>query len=163
RPDLFVTGVRANHLFRNRGDGTFDELPFPQDGKWAVAAAWLDYDNDGLLDLFVVHYVEWDETRERYCGTAEYRQYCHPREYGPPISAMGAEFRDYDNDGREDLFVTALSNETFPLFRNKGNGSFEDVTLASGVAKASLRWTGWANVMADFNNDGWKDLFSANG
>ena len=78
RPDLFVTGVRANHLFRNRGDGTFEELPFPQDGKWAVAAAWVDYDNDGLLDLFVVHYVEWDESRERYCGTAEYRQYCHP-------------------------------------------------------------------------------------
>ena len=48
-PDLFVTGVHTNHLFRNRGDGTFQELPFPQDGKWAVAAAWLDYDNDGLL------------------------------------------------------------------------------------------------------------------
>ena len=55
-------GVRTNHLFRNRGDGTFEELPFPQDGKWAVAAAWFDYDNDGLLDLFVVHYVEWDES-----------------------------------------------------------------------------------------------------
>jgi len=245
RPDLFVTGVRANHLFRNRGDGTFEEIPFPQDGKWAVAAAWFDYDNDGLLDLFVVHYVEWDEGRERYCGTPEYRQYCHPREYRPlahalyrnvdgrtfrdvsvesgiaaylgkgmgvavgdsdgdgsldifvandtmpnflfrnrgdgtfeevaaqagvafnengsAVSAMGAEFRDYDNDGREDLFVTALTNENFILFHNRALGGFEDVTLASGVAKASFPWTGWSNVVADFNNDGWKDLFSANG
>lgn len=244
-PDLFVTGVRANHLFRNRGDGTFEELPFPQDGKWAVAAAWLDYDNDGLLDLFVVRYVEWDESHERYCGTAEYRQYCHPREYQPlanalyrnlghgrfrdvsaeagiaghlgkgmgvavgdydldgrldifvandtapnflfrnrgdgafeevagqagvafnengvAVSAMGAEFRDYDNDGREDLFVTALSNETFELFHNQGRGRFEDVSLASGIAKATQPWTGWSAVMADFNNDGWKDVFTANG
>jgi tetratricopeptide (TPR) repeat protein len=243
--DLFVTGVRANHLFRNRGDGTFEELSFPQDGKWAVAAAWFDYDTDGLLDLFVVRYVEWDESKEIYCGTAEYRQYCHPKEYPPlpnalyrnlgggkfrdvsvetgvaahpgkgmgvavgdydgdgrldifvandtlpnflfrnrgngtfeevamkagvafnengtAVSSMGAEFRDYDNDGREDLFVTALSNETFTLFRNSGKGTFEDATLASGIAKASLPWTGWSNVMADFNNDGWKDLFSANG
>src|SRR6266852_1963778 len=243
--DLFVTGVRANHLFHNRGNGTFEELPFPQDGKWAVAAAWFDYDNDGLLDLFVVRYVEWDETKEIYCGTREYRQYCHPKEYRPlanalfrnigggkfrdvsvesgiagslgkgmgvaigdydgdgrldvfvandtlpnflfrnrgdgtfeevalaagvafnengaAVSSMGVEFRDYDNDGHEDLFVTALSNETFSLFRNTGKGRFEDVTLVSGIAKASLPWTGWSNVMADFNNDGWKDLFIANG
>ena len=76
---------------------------------------------------------------------------------------MGAEFRDYDNDGREDLFITALSNETFPLFHNTAPGAFEDMTLASGIAKASLPWTGWSSVMADFNNDGWKDLFTANG
>lgn len=243
--DLFVTGVRANHLFHNRGDGTFEELPFPQDGRWAVAAAWFDYDNDGLLDLFVVRYVEWDEATEVYCGTKEYRQYCHPKEYRPlpnalyrnmgggkfrdvsvesgiaahagkgmgvaigdyngdgrldifvandslpnflfrnrgdgtfdevalsagtavnengtAVSSMGAEFRDYNNDGREDLFVTALSNEMFSLFRNTGKGIFEDVTLASGIAKATLPWTGWSTVMADFNNDGWKDLFVANG
>jgi enediyne biosynthesis protein E4 len=243
--DLLVTGVRANHLFRNRHDGTFEEVPFPQDGKWAVAAAWFDYNNDGLLDLFVVHYVEWDASKEIYCGTPEYRQYCHPKEYRPlanalyrnlgggrfrdvsvesgiaahlgkgmgvavgdydgdgrldvfvandsvpnflfrnrgdgtfeeaglkagvafnengtAVSSMGAEFRDFDNDGREDLFVTALSNETFSLFRNTGKGTFEDVTLASGIAKASLPWTGWSTVMADFNNDGWKDLFTANG
>ena len=242
--DLFVTGVRANHLFRNRGDGTFEDIPFPQDGKWAVAAAWFDYDNDGLLDLFVVHYVDWDPAKEPVCGTKDFRQYCHPREYPPlanslyrnlgggkfrdisretgiaaykgkgmgvalgdydgdgrldifaandslpnflfrnrgdgtyeevalaagvafnengvAVSAMGAEFRDFDNDGREDLFVTALSNETFALFRNTGK-AFEDVTAPSGLARASLPWTGWSNVMADFNNDGWKDLFAANG
>ena len=243
--DLFVTGVRSNHLFRNRGDGTFEELPFPQDGRWTVAAAWFDYDNDGLLDLFVVRYVAWDEATEPYCGTREFRQYCHPKEYGPlpnalyrnlgggrfrdvsaaagiaahvgkgmgvalgdsngdgrldivvandtmpnflfrnrgdgtfeetalaagvafnengvAVSSMGVEFSDYDNDGREDLFVTAISNETFALFRNLGAGRFADVTLASGLARATLPWTGWSNVMADFNNDGWKDLFSANG
>jgi hypothetical protein len=220
-------------------------MPFPQDGKWTVAAAWFDYDNDGLLDLFVVHYVEWDESGEKHCGTPDYRQYCNPKEYRPlanalyknlgggkfrdvsvesgiaahagkgmgvaigdydhdgrldifvandtlpnflfrnrgdgtfeevalkagvafnedgvAVSSMGAEFRDYDNDGYEDLFVTALSNETFSLFHNTGKGTFEDVTLSSGIAKASLPWTGWSDVMADFNNDGWKDLFAANG
>ena len=70
------------------GDGTFEELPFPQDGKWAVAAAWFDYDNDGLLDLFVVRYVEWDEAKEIYCGTTEYRQNCHLKEYRPLANVL---------------------------------------------------------------------------
>lgn len=247
--DLFVTGVNSNHLYRNRGDGTFEETTAAAgvggDGSWSVAAAWFDYDNDGLLDLFVVRYVKWDAATEPYCGTDKFRQYCHPRNYKPlanvlyknlgngrfldvsndagigqrlgkgmgvaigdydgdgrldifvandslpnflfhnlghgrfeevafaagvaldengvAISSMGAEFRDVDNDGHEDLWITALSNETFPLFRNRGNGTFEDISSVSGLAKATLPWSGWSNAIADFNNDGWKDLFSANG
>ncbi|OYW13212.1 MAG: RNA-binding protein, partial [Acidobacteriia bacterium 12-62-4] len=74
---------------------------------------------------------------------------------------MGADFRDWDNDGREDLFITALTNETFPLFRNAGKGQFSDRTYASQVARATLPLSGWSAGVFDFDNDGWKDLFAA--
>ena len=75
---------------------------------------------------------------------------------------MGADFRDYDNDGLPDIAVTALAGETFPLFRNQGNGFFRDATDASGLSVLSGRRSGWGVALADFNNDGWKDLFAAN-
>ena len=75
---------------------------------------------------------------------------------------MGVDFRDLDNDGRPDLFVTTLSNEGFLLFRNR-EGLFDDITDPARVGLASLPFSGWSNLIADFNNDGWKDLFSANG
>jgi hypothetical protein len=84
--DLFVTGVHTNHLFHNRRDGTFEEL-LPQDGKWAVAAAWFDYDNDGLLDLFVVRYISGMRPKEIYWNE-EYRQYCHAKEYRPLTNSL---------------------------------------------------------------------------
>jgi enediyne biosynthesis protein E4 len=249
--DLFFTGGRANTLYRNRGDGTFENVTAQAgvggDGQWSVAAAWLDYDNDGWLDLFDVHYVAWDPSMELTCGIQRpgMRGYCHPR-YFPSLpnalyhnerngtfrdvsvesgisgyqgkgmgitigdydldgrvdvfvgndtvpnflfhnegngkfvevgmasgvalngdarelSSMGADFRDYDNDGREDIFVTALSNETFPLFRNMGQGLFMDLSIPSLIAAASLPWSGWSNGVYDFNNDGLKDIFTANG
>ena len=75
---------------------------------------------------------------------------------------MGVDFRDYDNDGLPDVAVTALIAETFPLFRNTGDGFFEDVTGPSGMAANSNRHSGWGNGLYDFNNDGVKDLFTAN-
>jgi enediyne biosynthesis protein E4 len=250
RVDLFVTGVRGNTLYRNRGDGTFEDVTekagLGEKGKWAVAAGWFDYDNDGMLDLFLVRYVQWDPASELFCGFPEkgIRQYCNPKLYqqlanvlyhnegdgrfrdvsreagisaypgkgmgvafgdmdgdgkpdifvandtmrnflfrnrgngtfeevalpagvaydsdGAALSSMGVDFRDYDNDGRDDIFVTALSNETFPLFRNL-NGRFGDVTYPSGIGKTSYPWSGWSCGMFDFNNDGRKDLFTANG
>ena len=68
-----------------------------------------------------------------------------------------------DNDGKDDLVITALSNETFPLFRNLSRGQFADLTYPSGIGKASLPWTGWGVGMFDFNNDGLKDIFVAGG
>src|SRR5207247_6034134 len=81
---------------------------------------------------------------------------------GQPVSNMGVDFRDYDNDGLPDIFVTDLNNETFPLFRNLGGGMFEDATTASRIAVLSAARAGWGNGLFDFNNDGWKDLFTAN-
>src|SRR5262249_14509046 len=82
---------------------------------------------------------------------------------GVALSSMGVDFRDYDNDGREDLFVTALSNETYPLFRNLGNGRFADMTHPSGIGRITKPVTGWRAGVDDFNNDGWKDIFAAGG
>ncbi len=250
-PDLFVTGVRENILYRNRGDGTFEDVTakagLKSDGRWSVAAGWFDYDNDGRLDLFVVHYVRWDPAREPYCGDMQNhrRSYCHPEYYAPlanalyrnhgdgtfedvsassgiaahpgkgmgvafadydqdgwtdvfvandttpnflfhnlgngrfeevglrsgvaynadgrAVSGMGADFRDFDNDGREDILMTALSNEGFSLFRNLGHGQFGDISQAARVTAGSLRLSGWSAGIYDLNNDGLKDLFAATG
>jgi hypothetical protein len=82
---------------------------------------------------------------------------------GAALSSMGADFRDYDNDGREDLFITTLTNEQFLLFRNTGRGQFADMTGLSRIAALSLPWSGWSTGIFDFNNDGLKDLFVAGG
>src|SRR5260370_12358777 len=82
------------------------------------------------------------------------------RDRGKPVSSMGADFRDYDNDGLPDITVTALAGETYPLFRNLGKGLFTDATYASRMGALSTTHSGWGNGFADFNNDGWKDLFT---
>ena len=74
---------------------------------------------------------------------------------------MGVDARDIDNDGREDVWVTANANETFPLFRNLGKGLLMDITYPSGIGRQMMAATGWSNGIFDFNNDGWKDLFAA--
>jgi hypothetical protein len=74
---------------------------------------------------------------------------------------MGADFRDYDNEGWEDIFVTNLSNESFTLFRNTGRGDFSEMTQSARIAGPSLRLGGWSTGIFDFNNDGWKDIFTA--
>ncbi len=75
---------------------------------------------------------------------------------------MGTDFQDYDNDGWEDIHLTALTGETFPLFRNDRAGAFEESTQSAGLAAPSSRMSGWCTVFADMNNDGWKDIFTAN-
>jgi hypothetical protein len=75
---------------------------------------------------------------------------------------MGVDFRDWNNDGKPSLFVTALGRETFPLFRNEGTGSFSVDTYKAGIGFPSLKMSGWGNGIYDFDNDGFKDLFTAN-
>jgi enediyne biosynthesis protein E4 len=77
------------------------------------------------------------------------------------VASMGAEFKDYDNDGLPDLIVTALAGETFPVFRNAGKGAFADATYQSRLGAAAVKHSGWGLGLFDFNNDGWKDLFTA--
>ncbi|MGH9936483.1 MAG: CRTAC1 family protein, partial [Blastocatellia bacterium] len=219
----------------------------PQRGKmWSVAAAWLDYDNDGDLDLFVVNYCKWSPEIDPYCGAMKegWRTYCFPDRYeglpnqlfknngngtftdvssqsgvgkhigkgmgvaiadydddgfidvfvandtlpnflfrnngkggfeevglaagvavndsGRPVSGMGVDFRDYDNDGLPDLIVSALEGETYPLFRNLGKGFFADATWQSGLGAETVKRSGWSLGLYDFNNDGFKDLFTVN-
>jgi len=251
--DLYVTGVNRNILYRNSGDGTFTDVTSKarvfgtgSSGKklWSVAAAWVDYDDDGYLDLFVVNYLDWSFENSKKCGLPGKSLSCSPALYeglpnllyhnngdgtftdvsassgvakhvgkgmgvaiadyddngftdifvandnernflfrnldghsfaevgveagvaftedGVPVSSMGVDFRDLNNDGRPDLCVTALGGETFPLFLNDGKGLFTDSTYKVGIGLATNTMSGWGIGAYDFDNDGYKDLFTAN-
>jgi hypothetical protein len=160
----------ASTLYRNRGDGTFQDVS-EQAGIAAFAGrgmsvAFADYDHDGYPDVFVTN----DNMpnflfHNRGNGTFEETALLAGvalRADGKAVASMGTDFRDYDNDGWPDISVVALAHETFPLFRNAGKGSFIDATYASHLAGLSLSHSGWGTGFADFNNDGLKDLFTAN-
>jgi hypothetical protein len=257
--DIFVGGVHGNRLYHNNGDGTFTDvtakaLPGAEDRQygplWSVGGAWVDVNNDGLLDLFVVNYLAWDIATEPSCEAGPDKlDYCHPKFYkatpnqlflnngdgtfrdisaesgirahpgkgmgvgiadydldglmdlfvpndkmensffhnmghkqggarfqeiafdagvaltenGRFISGMGVDFRDVDNDGLPDIAFAALDNETFPLFRNLGKRGFADITGTSGMARLSVSMAGYSPTIADFDNDGWKDIFVTRG
>jgi hypothetical protein len=252
--DMFIAGVHRNTLYHNNGDGTFTDVtakaglnkPDVEYGPlWAVAGAWVDVNNDGLLDLVVINYLKWDFNHEPVCEGFGHHDYCHPKMYKPTpnqlfinngdgtfrdasvqagfrdhpgkgmgvgaadaelngkmdlmipndklmnqfyknkeggkfeedafdqnvalredgtyISGMGVDFRDLDNDGYPDIVVVALDGETFPLYRNTGKGSFVEVTRESGMTRLSLPMSGYSPSIADFDNDGWKDIFVSRG
>ena len=160
----------SNTLYRNRGDGSFEDVSARMGiarhvGK-GMSAGVADYDEDGWVDVFVANDTVPNFLLRNVSGTrfeevgllAGAAVPVHAK----AVSSMGVEFRDYDNDGRADIHVTALAGETFPLFRNDGGGQFSDVSERTGLAAATLRRSGWGNVLADLDNDGWKDLFTAN-
>ncbi len=196
-PDLFVAGLHHSTLYHNNGDGTFTDvtakaglassldLPDPEFGPlWAITAVWGDFNNDGLLDLFVVNYMQWKYSPEPFCSFRGVADYCSPRYYkGQPNQlfinkgngtfqdvskewglrdhvgkGMGAGVADYDLDGRPDIFVTndAAYNS---LFHNLGN-KFEEVAFETGVALAEEGSfiSGMGLDFRDFNNDGLPDI-----
>ena len=250
--DLYVTGFNRNQLFHNNGDGTFTDVTekagvggiVPGQGKpWSIAAGWIDYNNDGLLDLFVVNYLDYSISTAHSCQTDNIVDYCSPNEYrgtpnilyqnngdgtftdvsrqshisqyvgkgmgvafadydddgftdifvsndtypnfllhnngdgtftdvallvgvaynenGKTVAGMGTDFRDIDNDGSPDIFHAAMFGDTFPFYRNLGNGQFEDVTDMTGLAAMTTRFTAWGTGIFDFDNDGNKDIFVA--
>jgi hypothetical protein len=160
----------ANALYRNRHDGTFEDVSARSRigafvGK-GMSVAFADYDGDGFMDAFVTNDAVPDFLfHNRGDGTFEevglLAGVSMPAN-GRPVSSMGTDFRDYDNDGRPDIVVTALSGETFPLFKNEKGGFFRDATYPSGLAASTLRLSGWGAALADLDNDGFKDLMTAN-
>ena len=122
-----------------------------------------DFDLDGKMDLFVPNDKLFNSFFHNKGGgkfeEVGFDANVALREDGIFISGMGVDFRDLDNDGYPDIVLVALDNETFPLFRNTGKGSFVEVTRESGMTKLSLPMAGYSPNIADFDNDGWKDIF----
>ncbi len=157
-----------NSLYRNNGDGTFTDVSVESGiaahiGK-GMGLAFADYNEDGRMDIFVANdtvpnFLFRNDGGGRFTEIGM-RAGVALSEDGVALSSMGADFRDVDNDGRPDLFVTALSNETFPLFINRG-GDFRDMTYQSGLGHLTLPSSGWGAGIFDLNNDGWKDMFTA--
>src|SRR3954471_1372072 len=165
----FFEGL-PDRLYRNRGDGTFEDVSsragiLTHIGK-GMSAAIADFDHDGLTDLYVTNdTVPNFLFRNKGNGTFEeiglLAGVSVPAS-GRPVSSMGVDFQDYDNDGWEDIFITALSGETFPLFHNDGRREFTETTTNAGLAMSSARLSGWCAATLDVDNDGWKDIFTAN-
>lgn len=159
----------ASVLLRNEGDGTFSDAS----REWGVAespgkalgVAFNDADADGLPDVIVAN----DSTAQQLFlnrGPAGFSDEAllvglAYNEDGGSFAGMGVDFEDYDNDGLPDVVTTALAKELYPLFRNEGDGTFGYVTRQTGLAEITTRLSGWSVKFADFDHDGWKDLFAA--
>ena len=155
-------------LYRNNGDGTFTDVSEETGisahmGK-GMSVSFADYDADGFLDAFVAN----DTTPEflfhnlggkkfEEVGTQAGVAYAPD---GLALSGMGSDFIDVNNDGRPDIWYTAVEHESFPLLINQGDGEFDDLTQESGL-RSTNEMSGWGNGIFDFDNDGWKDLFVA--
>jgi YD repeat-containing protein len=248
--DLYLTAFGRNYLYRNRGDGTFEDVTAKAGvaaSGWSTSAGFFDYNNDGHLDLFVTRYLDWTFEKNIHCGdrTPGARAYCHPDNFkgvtsllfrnngngafsdvsessgiakhdgkglgvafadydgdgwtdiyvandsmmcflfrnkgdgsfeesalgagagyngdGKAFAGMGVDFADYNNDGRPDILVTNLSLEMYALFRNVGDGQFQYATSESGLGHATQAYSGWGAKFVDYDNDGWKDIFAAQG
>ena len=135
--DIFVTCVGPNHLFRNLGNGKFADVTARaglNEPGFSTSAAWFDYDNDGKLDLYVGRYVEWSVQTDLFCTLdGKNKTYCTPQTY---------------------------KGQSSQLYRNRGNGTFENVTARAGVNDSAGKTLGVA--LLDFDDDGWMDLFVAN-
>jgi enediyne biosynthesis protein E4 len=168
-PDNFKGAT--NLLFRQKADGTFEDASqaakiADPDGK-GLGVAFADFDDDGWTDIFVANdSVRQSLYRNRGNGTFEDIALMTGAGYdenGKTFAGMGVDAADYDNDGFVDIVITALSNETYPLFRNNGDGTFTYTTGSSGVGQITLLYTGWGTRFIDADLDGWRDIFVAQG
>jgi hypothetical protein len=161
----------TNVLYHNNGDGTFTDVSQKAgianpEGK-SLGVAFADFDGDGWMDIYVANdSVQGFLYRNNHDGTftdVSLTAGVGFNEDGMTFAGMGVDFADYDNDGRPDIAVTDLSGQRYMLYRNNGDGSFTDVTDQSGVGRATLAYSGWSTKFIDYDNDGWKDLFYAQG
>jgi enediyne biosynthesis protein E4 len=159
----------TNILYRNRGDGTFEDVS-QHSGISALkgrslGVSFADYDGDGFTDIFVAN----DGMRQflfHNNGNGTFTELALEAgagltDAGKPISGMGTVFQDYDNDGRPDILVTVLPREVYALFHNDGNGLFSYRSLQVGLGLLTAASSGWGVGLEDFDNDGWKDIFVA--
>jgi tetratricopeptide (TPR) repeat protein len=160
-----------DRLFRNRGDGTFEDVTASSQLAQAygngLGVATADFDGDGRIDIYVandgVPNQAWiNRGQGRFEDTALLAG-CALNEQGEAEAGMGIAVADFDDDGDEDLFVTHLRNETSTLYVNDGRGSFSDETILTGLGQASRAHTGFGTSFFDFDNDGRLDLISFNG
>jgi enediyne biosynthesis protein E4 len=162
----------GDHLFHNNGDGTFADVSVKTgvsdpSGYYGLASAFVDVDDDGWVDLLVAN----DSTpnylyRNKRNGTFEDVSYASGfalSEDGREQASMGIAIGDYQRNGRISLFTTTFSDDYKTLYRNDGQGSFSDVTYAAGLAGPTIPFLAWGTGFLDFDNDGWLDLFIANG
>ena len=157
-----------NFLYRNNGDGTFTDvseqsLIARHPGK-GMGMAFADYDLDGFVDIFISN-DSFPNFLFHNKGDGTFEEVAMPtfvayNENGRTVAGMGADFRDLDNDGKPDIFHTAMFGDTFPLYKNLG-GQFEDVTSATNLTIPSSRLTAWGAAIYDFDNDGFKDIFAS--
>jgi hypothetical protein len=168
-PDNF--DAISNILYHNNGDGTFTDVSMKAGignakGK-GLGVSFADYDEDGLTDVYVANdSVQSFLFHNEGGGTfSEVGLLAGAgfNEDGKTFAGMGVDFADYDNDGHPDVFVTDLSNERYMLFRHSGDGTFREVTNPTGIGGATLPFSGWSTRFFDYDNDGWKDIFVAQG
>jgi hypothetical protein len=191
-PDLYVTGYGRAILYRNNANGTFTDVTtkagVADQGGWSTSAAWIDYDNDGFLDLVVANYIDWTPRTNLFCGDhlPGYRAYCTPANYhgqhitlyhnnhdgtftdvseksgiaAPEAKGMGIVIADFNNDGWPDI---AVANDTWPnfLFQNNHDGTFTEVALQSGLAASEdgRYEAGMGIDAADVDGDGQFDVY----
>ena len=190
--DLYVTAYGGNRLYHNNGNGTFTDVTEKSGtggNGWSTSAAWVDLDNDGLLDLVVLRYLDW-KFDDVWCGEHRegYRSYCHPDIFKPivplvyhndgnghftevaakvgidkPGKGLGIAIADFDRDGKIDLVVANDSMLEY-LYRNKGDGTFEEVGMTAEMAVDSdgRTYAGMGVDFQDYDNDGLPDLIITN-
>ena len=190
--DLYLTNFGSNRLFRNQGDGTFQDLTQQagvDDPRWSAGAAFADYDGDGWLDLYLTNYCDFQLADHRTCAEQGVEVYCGPEEFrgvadrlfrnqgdgtfqdltqqaglhNPIGKGMSAIWSDYDNDGDPDLFVANDGTENF-LYQNNNDGTFQDLAWLAGVdCDDHGNMQGSMGLdLADYDNDGYPDLLVTN-
>jgi enediyne biosynthesis protein E4 len=161
-----------DHLFHNNGDGTFKDVSAlagvaDPSGYYGIGVAFFDFDDDGRLDLFVANDSSPNYLyKNRGDGTFQDVSFASGaafNEAGQEQAHMGVAVGDYDGDGRYDLHVTNFENDANILYHNDGGGLFSETTYPAGLGNPTIPFVGWGTNFLDYDNDGWPDLFVANG